>query len=311
MRLALATHPSCADHQPFPGHPERPERLGAAIAGGKLAGAEEISVPFDADDVLAAVARVHSPALADRLREACRGAPAVFDSEDNPISAGTFTAAAAAVAASLAAVRAAVAGDWMRVWVPVRPPGHHALSDKAMGFCFFNNVAIAAEEVVARGAGPVAIVDFDAHHGNGTQAHFWGRANVFYFSLHGYPMYPGSGVPLECGEGEGAGTTLNVPLAPGFGDETFCEAMCLGIGEIRRRFEPACWLVSAGFDAHHRDPIGGLAVTEQGFAVAGGLLDEAAGRRPIVAVLEGGYELEALRSSVQSFLLGLIGAVAP
>lgn len=311
MALAMATHRGCAEHRPFPGHPERPERLEAAIAGGRLAGAEELDAALEPSDVLRAIARVHAPTLAERLEAACAHAPALFDSEDNPISAGTYGAALAAVASSLAGVRAALRGDHNRVWVPVRPPGHHAGADRAAGFCFFNNVAIAAEELVARGVGPIAIVDFDAHHGNGTQAHFWHRADVFYFSLHGYPMYPGSGIGLETGEGEGAGATLNVPLAPGSGDEAFCDALRLGIAEIRGRFEPACWLVSAGFDAHRCDPIGGLGVTEAGFAVAGRLLDVAAGERPVVAALEGGYDLEALRASVQSFLRGLIGAVAP
>jgi acetoin utilization deacetylase AcuC-like enzyme len=307
--VVVATHEECEEHRPFPGHPERPERLPAALEGATSAGAERVPVGVDEEAVLAAVERVHDPELAQRLREACKGAPAIFDSPDNPISAGTYRAAIAAVACSLAAVDVVLRGDAARVFVPVRPPGHHALRARAMGYCFFNNVAVAAEELLARSAGTVAIVDFDVHHGNGTQAHFWERADVFYLSLHRYPCYPGSGAADEVGAGSGRGFTRNFPLASGADDEIYTGALAAGLEEILTTIAPTFWLVSAGFDAHHEDPLGGMHVSDDGYAAIGTMLEQARGKSPLIAVLEGGYRLEALRRSVRAFVTGLAGTV--
>lgn len=306
----MATHPDCARHVPFPGHPERPGRLGAAIEGGRLAGAEPLEVEVAPDRVRGAIERVHDPALAIRLRAACRQGPRIFDSADNPISEGSHDAACAAAASCLAAVDAVLAGRARYVWLPVRPPGHHARRDRAMGFCFFNNVALAAEELVARGCAPVAIVDFDVHHGNGTQEHFFSRDDVYYFSVHRYPFYPGSGTADEIGAGRGRGYTRNIPLAGGADDSTYCEAVAAGLSEIVTAITPQAWLLSAGFDAHASDPLGGMAVTDAGFARIGRLIRQASGERPVVAALEGGYDLEALRRSVQAFLGTLAGTAA-
>ncbi len=308
-RLVVATHPDCALHRPFPGHPERPERLRAALAGGEGVAARALEVGIDEAAALRAIAAVHDAALASRLREACAAAPGVFDSDDNPISAGSYRAALAAVAATLAGVEEAGAGGADRVWVPVRPPGHHALRDRAMGFCFFNNAAIAAEELLALGLGPVAIVDFDVHHGNATQAHFWERGDVFYLSVHRYPAYPGTGAGDEVGAGPGRGFTRNYPLAAGAEDEAYCGALAAGLEDALAALHPAAWVVSAGFDAHREDPIGGMRVTDAGFGAIGAMVGEAAGKSPVLTVLEGGYAPEALARSVRSFLLGLNGAV--
>jgi acetoin utilization deacetylase AcuC-like enzyme len=307
--VLLATHEQCGEHRPFGGHPERPERLDAAREGAELAGAARLDVTVDEDAVLAAVERVHDWDLPRRLRDACAHAPSIFDSQDNPISAGSYRAATAAVASSLAAVDAVLHGA-ERVFVPVRPPGHHALRDRAMGFCFFNNVAVAAEELLARSGGPVAIVDFDVHHGNGTQAHFWDRDDAFYLSVHRYPFFPGSGAADEVGGARGRGFNRNFPLASGADDAIYVGALAAGIEEILEAMTPRAWLVSAGFDAHREDPLGGMQVSDEGYAAIGGMLDRVRGKSPVIAVLEGGYSLEALRRSVQAFVSGLARSAA-
>jgi len=309
--LLIATHPECGEHRPFPGHPERPERLRAAISGADGLGARGMDVHVEESDVLRAIHSVHGAAFPARLRTACESAPAVFDSDDNPISEGTYRAALAAVAASVAGAQEVSRRGAERVWVPVRPPGHHARRDRAMGFCFFNNAAIAAEELLARGIGPVAIVDFDVHHGNGTQEHFWERNDVFYLSVHRYPSYPGTGAGDEIGAGRGRGFTRNYPLADGADDGTYCGAVASGLEDALAAFAPSAWVVSAGFDAHHEDPLGGMKVTERGYAAIGEMLGHAAGKSPVLAVLEGGYALEALSRSVRTFLACLNGVVPP
>lgn len=276
--------------------------MAAALAGAALEGSVALAVDADSSRVEGAIARVHDPRQVARLRAAAASAPRLFDCDDNPVSAGTASAAEAAVASVLAAVDALVSGVTRITWSPVRPPGHHALRDRAMGFCFFNNVAVAAEELLARGVCPLAIVDFDVHHGNGTQEHFWRRDDVFFFSVHQYPFYPGSGAGDEIGEGRGRGYTRNTPVAAASGDDTFEDAIAAGLDEVLDAMKPACWLVSAGFDAHEADPLGGLRVTEAGFAAAGRLLRQASQGSPILSVLEGGYDPEALRRSVRSFL---------
>ncbi len=306
---AIATHRDCLEHTPFPGHPERPERLAAAIAGASGLEASLVPVVVDESRVLRGIAAVHDPGLPARLKVACESAPSLFDTDDNPISGGTYRAALAAAACALAAAEAAADGTATRIWVPVRPPGHHALRERAMGFCFFNNAAIAAEELLARGVGPVAIVDFDVHHGNGTQAHFWERDDTYFLSVHRYPFYPGSGAGDETGAGAGRGFTRNFPLAAGAGDATYRDAVAFGLEELLATLRPAAWVVSAGFDAHREDPLGGMEVTDAGFGAIGGLLCDAAGKSPVVAVLEGGYALKALSGSVRTFVSTLAGGV--
>ncbi len=279
------------------------------MAGARLAGARFALAEVDDARALAAVERVHDAALAGRLEAACRGAtPATFDCADNSISAGTYRAALAAVRATLAGVDAVLHGRAPVAWASVRPPGHHALRARAMGFCFFNNAAIAAEEFRARGARSVAVVDVDVHHGNGTQEHFWARRDVFYLSLHRYPFYPGSGAGDEIGAGAGRGFTRNFPLAAGAGDDVYVAALTAGVEEVMRITSPDAWVISAGFDAHVADPLGGMAVTSAGFDRLGRVLRDASAGKPVVAVLEGGYQLSALVESVRAFLAGLVGS---
>jgi acetoin utilization deacetylase AcuC-like enzyme len=307
--LLAFTHEYCSAHRPIWGHPERPERLEAALAGARRAGAQVLSADIDEVRALAAVARVHDPALAGRLEAACRGAtPALFDCADNPISAGTYGAALAAVGVTLAGVDAVVEGRARVAWVNARPPGHHALRGRAMGFCFFNNAAIAAEEFLARGFRSVVVVDIDVHHGNGTQNHFWARRDVFYLSVHRYPFYPGSGAGDETGVGEGQGFTRNFPLAAGASDDVYAGALTAGLEDVMRITSPDAWVISAGFDAHLADPLGGMAVTSAGYETMGLMLRGAVAGKPVVAVLEGGYQLSALVESVHAFLSGLVGS---
>ena len=308
--VRVVTHEACLGHEPFPGHPERPRRLAAALAGARDAGAEPLAVAVDEEAALAAVATVHHPGLAARFRAACGQAPRTFDSDDNPVSAGSYRAAIAAVSACLAAVDGIASGRARRVFAAVRPPGHHALHDRAMGFCFFNNAAITAEALLARGIGPIAVVDFDVHHGNGTQEHFYARRDVFYLSLHAFPGYPGTGGGDEIGTGAGVGFTRNLPLAVGSGDEVFREAFAVGVAEILAAMSPAAWVVSAGFDAHRDDPLGHMTMTDAGFADFGRTLRGVSGEKPVVAMLEGGYDLKALQRSIFAFLAGLRGAAA-
>jgi acetoin utilization deacetylase AcuC-like enzyme len=201
------------------------------------------------------------------------------------------------------------AGGGRTAFAAVRPPGHHAEAATAMGFCFFNNVAVAAEHLRRRhGVERVAIFDFDVHHGNGTQHLFETRADVFYASTHQYPFYPGTGAANETGLGPGLGATLNVPLPAGTGDDGYAEAIAERVLPALRRFAPDVLLLSAGFDAWRGDPLGGMAVSEDGFARWGHelrrLAAEVCGGR-VLAVLEGGYDLANLGRLAVAHLLGL------
>jgi acetoin utilization deacetylase AcuC-like enzyme len=204
------------------------------------------------------------------------------------------------------------AADWAwdgrQAFAAVRPPGHHAERSVAMGYCFFNNVAVAAEHLRRKGAERVAIFDFDVHHGNGTQHLFESRADVFYASTHQYPFYPGTGAASETGIGEGEGATLNVPLPAGTDDEGYADAIQGRVIPALRAFAPDVLLVSAGFDAWQNDPLGGMQVSEEGFRSWGewlrALADEVCGGR-LLAVLEGGYDLASLPRLVEASLEGM------
>jgi acetoin utilization deacetylase AcuC-like enzyme len=198
-----------------------------------------------------------------------------------------------------AALDLANSRTWRR-FVVARPAGHHALPDRAKGFCYLNNVALAAETLARAWAAPVLIVDIDVHHGNGIQRLFRDRADVGYVSVHRYPFFPGTGGGDEIGEGAGRGTTRNVPLAAGAGDDVYAAALEDALEEVGSRLRPVAILVSAGFDAHEADPVGGLAVTRAGFARVTTAIEQASrafsGGR-ILSVLEGGYDLDALVES--------------
>jgi acetoin utilization deacetylase AcuC-like enzyme len=320
--IRVVTAARCLGHQPPAGFPEQPERLAGILAHLRAAGLEVV----DLDDAgagepaaggswqppavaLAAVEALHPASYVRRFESAVRRGDTLLDSADNPLSPGVWGAAWAAVEATLAAADWVAGGNDRVGFAAVRPPGHHAEADTAMGFCFFGNVAVAAEHLRRRhGAERVAIFDFDVHHGNGTQHLFEARSDVFYASTHQYPFYPGTGAADEIGIGAGAGATLNVPLPAGTGDAGFEAAITGVVLPALRRFAPDVLLLSAGFDAWQRDPLGGMAVTEEGFARWGEWLRELAaeicGGR-VLALLEGGYDLARLPRLVAAHLQGL------
>jgi acetoin utilization deacetylase AcuC-like enzyme len=293
-------------HQPGASHPERPERLTAIeemiekshlkeklrhIAA-RRAEAEEIALVHDRH-YIDAVARTSEMS-------------GVYLDGDTFASPGSYEAALLAAGGVLEAVDRVMAGDCQKAFAMVRPPGHHAESRYAMGFCLFNNVGVAAEYLVKKyRCKRIAVVDFDVHHGNATQHMFYDRPDVFYLSTHRYPFYPGTGAAEERGTGAGKGYTLNVPMAAGGGDEDYREAFEEKLIPALREYRPEVLLVSAGFDAHRLDPLGGMRVTEAGFGAMTERLAEVAGDfcgGKAVFTLEGGYDLQALAGSVKRVL---------
>jgi len=235
--------------------------------------------------------RVHVPEYLDEL-QASAGRAVMLDPDTYTSPESIEIAALAAGAAVQAAEHALDARE--PAFALVRPPGHHAERDRAMGFCFYNNVAVAAAHAVARGLGRVAVVDIDVHHGNGTQWMFYDDPRVLYMSTHQYPFYPGTGAADEIGTGAGAGFTVNVPLEMGATDADYALVYSRAIAPILRQFAPALVLVSAGYDAHERDPLASMRVTTAGYASIVRQLTRAAANPPIAFVTEGGYDLGAL-----------------
>lgn len=258
-----------------------------------------------------AVGAVHDSRYIHRFEQAVASGQAFIDTGDNPLSPGSWRSARAAVDACLHAADWVFEGSGRRGVAAVRPPGHHAERAMAMGFCYFNNVAIAAQYILrAKGVGRLVIVDFDVHHGNGTQHLFEDRSDILYVSLHQHPFYPGTGAASERGREGGVGATLNVPLPAGCGDEIYEEVMQKVVLPSVRQFGPEALLVSAGFDAWQEDPVGGMRVSEQAFRDWGSWLGQVAdegceGR--VLLTLEGGYDLESLGALAVAHCQGLEG----
>jgi acetoin utilization deacetylase AcuC-like enzyme len=256
------------------------------------------------------IAKVHSREYERQLEEACRAGMRLFHSLDNPISSSTFAAARAAVATSLSAADEIWRrGDVNRAFVIARPPGHHAERAEAMGFCFFNTIACVAEWLrELPGIDRVFIFDFDVHHGNGTQSLFEERDDVYYASMHRYPFYPGTGAAGEIGVGKGRGFTKNIPLPGGEGDALYLRVVEDEIVRIIDDYRPNAILLSSGFDAHRRDPLGGMRVTEQAYGEITKRVVETAERHcqgRVLSLLEGGYDMEGLAASVAAHVTSL------
>jgi acetoin utilization deacetylase AcuC-like enzyme len=305
--VAVRSHPLCLDHRPGLGHPETAERVRVVLDGllaraeGRWVVDEESALPSE-EDTVGALAWIHDPAHIARVREASARGSGWLDSQDCGVSTGTFSAAVAAAGLAMQASLDLVNRRFDRAFVVARPPAHHAGPDRASGYCFFNSVALAAEVIVRSWGRPVVIADFGAFHGDGTQRHFYSRGDVGFVSVHRYPAFPGTGGADEVGEGEGRGATRNVPLAGGADDAIYYTAFADALEEVCSRLRPAAVLLSAGFDAHRDDPIGGMSVTTSGFgmltAAAVGAASRWSGGR-VLSFLEGGYNLEALAHSAR------------
>ncbi len=301
----LVTSPLSELHQPGSGHPERAERLTAIME--RLAVSGMLSEMCTAEADLApteALLRIHPQAYLNHVETTVASGSGYVDSTDANVCVDSYRAARAAAGGALSAVDRVLAGEWDNAFVAVRPPGHHAEASLAMGFCLLNSAAIAVRHAQAvHGLERVAVVDWDVHHGNGTQHLFEADGSVLYASLHQYPHYPGTGAASERGRGEGQGATLNCPQPAGSGDADWLADFEEQVLPRIESFDPQLVIISAGFDAHALDPLSDTRLTEEAYRVmTRGILDLArehcAGR--VVSLLEGGYSLSGLARSVEA-----------
>lgn len=308
MRAALVTHPSSLDHCAPWDHPERPERVGAAVEGAR---ASDVGIAWiearaaTRTELLA----VHDERLLDRIRRLSIEGGGALD-PDTYVCSASWDAARFAAGAGLVVVDAIERGKADFGFAAVRPPGHHAEAGRAMGFCLVNNVAVAAADLVRRGA-RVAIVDWDAHHGNGTQDIFADSPDVLYVSTHHAPFYPGTGRVEEVGSGLGFGTTVNIPLPAGSDGATYRDAFSRIVLPVLDQYAPDWLLVSAGYDGHVDDPLGGLGLLTSDYAALAGSLGITMKRTNTVFLLEGGYDLQAVKESVSETLEGFAFGTEP
>jgi acetoin utilization deacetylase AcuC-like enzyme len=310
--LTLIHTPEFVQHQTPPGHPERPERarIMEMVADEWRLDGGEVVAPRSASDVQ--LSRVHDDDYLRRVA-ATSGRSTALD-PDTFTSPESVRVAHLAAGAAIEAVERVMGGRQQRALALVRPPGHHAERNRAMGFCLYNNAAVAAAHARSLGAHRVAIVDYDVHHGNGTQHIFEADPTVLYVSLHQYPFYPGTGAAKETGVGDGLGFTVNVPLEVGAFDEDYHLVFTKVVDPVLRAFKPELVIVSAGFDAHERDPLAGMRLSSEAFGAMThdlrAVADDCCGGR-LLALAEGGYDLKALRDSLQAVVSVLGPAERP
>jgi acetoin utilization deacetylase AcuC-like enzyme len=299
--VAYVYHPDYLLHIPPFEHPESPDRLIAINQHLESVGLLGTLVPVNPDyPDNGEILRVHDPDYLRKLELACRRGDLTLDSGDTYLNKNSYSIALLSAAGAIAGAEAVATGKADRAFCAVRPPGHHAYRSEGMGFCLLNNAAITARYLQARhGVSKVMIIDWDVHHGNGTQSIFYEDPSVFFFSIHENPafLYPGTGRRWETGKGAGVGTTLNAPMAPGAGDDEYRLAFEQLVAPAAERFRPEVLILSAGFDAHRDDPLADIQLTEEGFRFLSRFTIELANRfcgGKIVSLLEGGYERESL-----------------
>lgn len=305
--MHLLTSEQFSEHVTPPGHPERPERAAVMTSVATQYASSGGTVVEPAAVAGEALTRVHADAYVD-LIASTRGRTVRLD-PDTHASPASDTVARVAAGATVAAVDHAM-DTRGRACAFVRPPGHHAERERAMGFCLFNNAAVAAAHALARGASRVAIVDYDVHHGNGTQWIFYDDPRVLYVSTHQYPFYPGTGAATDVGAGAGAGFTVNVPLEAGAGDADYDHVYREVVEPVLESYRPELLLLSAGFDAHANDPLGGMLVSTAGYTLMTVRLQAVSDRYcegRMVAVTEGGYDLAALEACLTETLRVMSG----
>ncbi len=301
MTTGYVFHPIYLEHN-IPGHPERKERLQGIMGSLESSGTLARLTPIEARPLdLELLSTMHDPNYIKGVQRVSESGGGMLD-PDTYVNAHSYEAALMAAGGLINAVEAVLSGQVDNAFALVRPPGHHALRDQGMGFCLFNNVALAAQYAIERrGLFRILIVDFDVHHGNGTQDAFYERDDVLYFSTHQYPHYPGTGHWKERGQGKGEGYTVNVPLPYGVGDEGYAQAFEEIVLPMARRYNPELILVSAGYDAHWADPLASMRLSTAGFhrltTILFSLAEELC-QGHLVLTLEGGYDLSALSHSV-------------
>ncbi len=301
MKPLLVTHPTSLEHVGPAGHPERPERVEAAVAGVRACGLEVVETSARAA-TRGEILKVHTAEFVDRLHEFCVRGGGQIDPDTFAVPR-SWDAARYAAGAGLTAIEAITRGEVDVGFAAIRPPGHHAEFDRTMGFCLLNNAAIAAAHLVGRGS-RVAIVDWDVHHGNGTQEIFFRSPDVLYISLHRAPFYPGTGRVEEVGKGLGTGATINVPLPSGTGGATYRRVFARIVEPVLEQFDADWILVSAGYDAHIDDPLGGMGLIADDYRSMAATVSRSIGRTNTVFFLEGGYDLQAITDSTAATLEG-------